>query len=114
MSKTSRFYETWPTRWIDLSGAAERAKARECWIKFALQFLRVHCQNRDFPYRFTSDDILNLIVAEGNPAPLARDWMGAVFQRALREQLIKPCTVKGVRVWARVGVRRGIPVWVPA
>ena len=89
-------------------------RIRESWIGMALQYLRVHCRKAEWPVQFTSEDILHLIIKDGFPGPWDSRWMGAVFQRAKREGVIRNYEVMGVRQFRQVESRHKMPVWESA
>lgn len=89
-------------------------KVRESWIRMALQYLRVHCKRGEWPVQFTSEDILHLLLQDGFSAPGDNRWMGAVFQRAKREGLIRNFEVLGERMFSVVESRHKMPVWESA
>ena len=103
-------YEATPFRWTPPNDDA----IREGWIRMALQYLRVHCIKSEWPVQFTSEDILHIMAYDNFPRPDDKRWMGAVFQRAKREGLIRNFEVKGARIFSEVESRHKMPVWIAA
>lgn len=83
---------------------------RECWVRLALQYLRVR-RARLPTAAFTAEDIAIEMLVHQYPKPTDTRWWGAVMQRAKREGIIHPFVALGMAVKAPTRAGHMTPVW---
>jgi len=92
---------------------------RENWNRVALQFVRVLAARPAKAFMdYTTEEIAEHAIAEGNPAPGHPRWWGPVIQKAVAAGILRQASIYGlagaVPLTRLTNSKHRSPVWEPA